>query len=173
MKKLNLILAGLALAGAATTSMAATSVNDTFDVSITFTGSCSVKTAAADLPFTYNAFDTAKSATTATIFKCSRGLTPTFGFDNTVGTSNGAQALATGLTAEGVISGIRYTLTGTSSRSTTGTAASAGTGGTGGSDGTADEYTVNIGAAIAAGQAGDGVGSATAVVQTRTLTITY
>lgn len=171
MKKLNLILAGLALAGAATTAMAAGSVGDQFDVTITFTGSCSVKTGAADLPFTYAAFDTAKNATTSTIFKCSRGLTPTFAFDNTVGTSNGAQALATGLTAEGVISGIRYTLSGTSSKSA-GTAASAGAGGTGGSDGTADEYTVAISADIAAGQAGSGLGG-TAVTQTRTLTIAY
>ena len=172
MKKLNLILAGLALAGAATTSMAGTAT-DNFDVTITFTGSCSVKTGASNMAFTYAAFDTAKTANTSTIFECSRGLTPTFAFDNAAGaTSNGAQALATGLTAEGVISGIRYTLTGTSSRSTTGTAASAGAGGTGGSDGTADQYTVAIQADIAAGQAGTGAGGS-AVTQTRTLTITY
>lgn len=172
MKKLNVILAGLALAATASTAMAAGSAADTFDVTITFTGSCSVKTGATAMGFTYAAFDTAKSATTSTVFQCSRGLTPTFAFDNTVGTSNGAQALATGLTGEGVISGIRYTLTGTSSKSTTGTAASAGAGGTGGSNGTADEYTVAIGANIAAGQAGTGLGGS-AVTQTRTLTIAY
>lgn len=172
MKKLNLILVGLALAGAATTSMAGTAT-DNFNVSIDFTASCSVKTPATDLLFTYTSFDSAKTGSTTTVFKCSRGLTPTFEFDNTVGTSNGAQALTTGLTAEGVISGIRYTLTGTTSRSTSGTAATAGAGGTGGSDGTADEYTVAIGAAIAAGQAGDGSGPTGPVAQIRTLTITY
>jgi spore coat protein U-like protein len=172
MKKLNLILAGLALAGAATTSMAAGTAVSNFDVTVTFTGSCSVKTAATAMTFTYAAFDTAKSGSTSTVFKCSRGLTPTFAFDNTIGTSNGAQALATALTGEGVISGIRYVLGGTSSRSTSGTAASAGAGGTGGSDGTADEYTVAITADIAAGQAGTGTGGS-AVTQTRTLTIAY
>ncbi len=171
MKKLNLIAAAI-LAVASSASMAAGSAADSFDVTITFTGSCSVKTAAADMAFTYASFDVAKSANTSTVFKCSRGLTPTFAFDNTVGTSNGAQALATALSAEGVISGIRYTLGGTSSKSATGTAASAGVGGTGGSDGTADEYTVAISANIAGGQAGTGTGGS-AVTQTRTLTISY
>jgi hypothetical protein len=173
MKKLNLILAGLALAGAATTSMAATSLSDSFDVNITFTGSCRVKTAAADFIYTYAAFDpNPRNDTHTTVFECSRGLAPTFAFDATNGTSNGAKAVTVALKAEGVISGIRYTLTGNSSKSTVGTAASAGAGGTGGSDGSADEYSVDIVTDIAAGQAGTGAGGS-AVAQTRTLTITY
>ncbi|GAB3665313.1 Csu type fimbrial protein [Ramlibacter alkalitolerans] len=170
MKKLSLIaLAVLFASGAAS----ATDVSSAFNVTVAFTGGCSVKTAATNLSFSYGAFDTVKTGSTSTVFQCSRGLSPTFRFDDNGGnqTSSAAAAVAGPLTAEGLIQGVRYTLTGTSSKSTTGTAASAGAGGTGGSDGTADEYTVSIGANIAAGQAGTGTGGTT--TQTRTLFITY
>ena len=170
MKKLIFVIAALALAGSA--AMAATQT-DSFDVTINFTGTCAVKTAAADLAFTYTAFAAAPvNQSTSTVFQCSRGLTPTFSFDNAAGqTSNGATALATNITGEGVISGIRYTLVGVTSRSQTGTAATAGVGGTGGSNGTADEYTVAITAAVAQ-QAGTGLAPGP-LSQTRVLTITY
>jgi hypothetical protein len=168
MKKLSFIaLAILCSSGA----YAATATDD-FTVTVNFTGSCQVKTAAADLSFTYAAFDVAKSASTSSVFKCSRGLTPTFKFDQTGvdQTGSAAAALGTDITAEGLIEGIRYTLSGATTKAA-GTAASAGTGGTGGSDGTADEYTIAISAAIAAGQAGTGTGATG--VQTRVLTISY
>lgn len=171
MKKLNLIAAALVLASSG--AFAATET-DNFVVSIDFTGSCSVKTgnAASDLSFTYAAFGAADSDTTTTVFECSRGLTPSFSFDNAAGqTSNGLQALGTAITGEGVIAGIRYTMTATPSRTQTGTAASAGAGGTGGSDGTADEYTVGVTVDIAGGQAGSG--STASGSQTRVLTISY
>ena len=174
MKKLNRIAAAVVFAASSVASMAATQT-DAFDVSITFTGTCAVKTAASDLAFTYTALATAPAnQTTSTVFQCSRGLTPSFSFDNTVGTSNGLVALGTNLTGEGVMAGsnIRYTLTGVTTRSVTGTAATAGAGGTGGSNGSADEYNVAITASMAQ-QAGNGLGSATAVTQTRTLTISY
>src|SRR3954466_10832293 len=102
MKKLNLIAAALLLAG--TSAMAATAT-DSFDVTINFTGTCSVKTAAADLSFAYTAFATAPAnQSTNTVFQCSRGLTPQFSFDNAASqTSNGLTALATNITGEGLI----------------------------------------------------------------------
>ena len=167
MKKLSMILAALALA-----STGAYALDDPFNVTITFAGACSVKTAAADLTFAYAAFDVAKSDSTSTVFQCSRGLTPTFKFDN-VGAQTGSAAAGVGsaITAEGVIEGVRYTLAGASSKSTTGTAASAGANGTGGNNGSADEYTVSITANVPGGQAGTGTGATTS--QTRVLTITY
>lgn len=176
MKKLSILAA--AAAAAATLALAsagafAATATDSFDVSITFTGACSVKTAAANMAFTYTAFGAAQSDTTSTVFECSRGLTPTFSFNDNAGTmtSNGLVALGTALTGEGVIAGVRYTLGGATSKTQTGTAASAGAGGVGGSDGTADEYTVAITADVAAGQAGSGAtGSGTHV---RVLTISY
>jgi hypothetical protein len=171
MKKLSLITAA-AIALASASAFSAT-VPDSFDVTINFTGSCSVKTGAANLSFTYAAFGALQSQSTATVFECSRGLTPTFSFDNPGGTQTGATdiALGTAVTGEGVISGVRYTLSGASSKSQTGTAASAGANGGTGSNGTADEYTVDITAAIPGGQAGSGASGVG--TQTRTLTIKY
>jgi hypothetical protein len=172
MKKLNLIAAAIALA-ASSTAFAAT-LSDGFDVTINFTSSCQVKTAATDMTFTYAAFGPADSKNTSTVFKCSRGVTPTFSFDNAGATQTGQAApvaLGTALTGEGLIGGIRYTLAGTSSKTQTGTAAAAGAGGTGGTDGSADEYTVAITADIGGNQAG--TSGATGGTQTRTLVITY
>jgi hypothetical protein len=172
MKKLSLIAAAVVLASSGAFAGTAT---DQFDVSIDFTGGCSVQTAVADFTFTYVAFGAAQSTTQSTVFKCSRGLTPTFSFDNPGAAQTGATnvALATAVTGEGVIAGVRYTLSGATSRSTTGTAAAAGANGTAGTNGSADEYTVAITAAIPGNQAGTGAGGAGALTQTRTLTISY
>ena len=151
----------------------AVDVTNSFNVSVAFTGACQVSTAASNLAFTYAAFGAADSKSTSTVFKCSRGLNPTFKFDDTDVNQTGSAAanLGAAITGEGLISGIRYTLTGSSARSTSGVAAAAGAAGTGGKDGTADEYTVNITAAIAGNQAGNGAsGSGTHV---RVLTISY
>jgi hypothetical protein len=170
MNKLSLLAAALVLASSAVHAAQQTS---TFNVTMAFTSTCTVTTAATDMAFTYTAFGAADSKTTKAIFQCSRGLTPTFKFDDTgaAQTGSAAVALTTAFTGEGVLRGIRYTLAGASSQSKTGTAASAGAGGTGGSDGTADEYTVNVTANIAGGQAGD-PSNATAS-QTRTIYIIY
>ena len=172
MKKLNLIAAAILFASAG--AQAAGTAQDTFDVSVNFTAGCSVQTASLDYSFNYTAFGAAQSKSGSTVFKCSRGLTPTFSFDNTPGgaqTGSSAVALNSPVTAEGVIKGIRYTISGATSKSQSGTSATAGANGTGGSDGTADLYTIGLSVDIAADQAGDNTsGSGT---QTRTLTITY
>ena len=171
MKKLTLIAAALLALG--TTAFAATTT-DTFNVSVSFTASCSVTTAAADLSFTYVGMQAgAETANTTTVFSCSRGLAaPTFAFDNPGGAQTGSAAATagTGITAEGVIKGLRYTLSATAPSATAGSAASAGANGTGGSNGTADTYSVAISANMPGGQAGDASGAAS---QTRTLTISY
>ena len=162
MKKLSLIAAALVLASSGAFAATAT---DTFDVTVNFTSSCSVKTATTDLSFTYTAFQgTDATAGGSTVFECSRGLTPTFNFDNPGGNQTGSAASGTTFTGAGVVKGLRYTLDGSASKTQTGDAATAAL------DGTSDEYTVTIGGTIAQGQAGDNAGGAT---QTRTLTITY
>lgn len=171
MKKLSLIAAALALVGA---SAFAATQTDSFNVQITFTGTCSVKTAAKDFVFAYTAFGAAQNDTSATVFECSRGLTPTFSLNDNGGTMTGGSgvALAGTLNGEGVLSGVLYTITASPSRSQTGDPASAGAGGTGGSIGTADEYTVNLSVDIPGAQAGSGTGPV-AGTHTRVLTITY
>ena len=162
MKKLSLIAAALVLASSGAFAATAT---DTFDVTVNFTSSCSVKTAALDLSFTYTAFQgTDATDSASTVFECSRGLSPTFNFDNTGANQSGTAANAAAFSGAGVVKGLRYTLDGAASKTQTGTAATAA------ADGTADEYTVTIDGTIAQGQAGDPTGGAT---QTRTLTITY
>jgi hypothetical protein len=174
MNKHSLIAASLLLASAG--AMAAGSVSDDFVVSVAFTSSCKVTTAAADLAFTHTAFDAAQTKSTTTVFSCTRNLAaPTFSFDTTGTTQTGSAAAVTGtaITGEGVIAGLRYTLKGTTSRSA-GNIASAGTTGanaTAGSDGSADLYTVAIDATIGGNQAGDAASST--ISQTRTLLISY
>jgi hypothetical protein len=172
MKKLNLILAGLALAGASSVSMAATNLTDDFVVSVTFTSSCTVSQAASDLAFTYTAFAAAQTKTTTTKFDCTRGLTPVFSFDATdaTQTASAAAGTGTGITAEGLIAGLRYRVTGATSVAA-GTAAAAGAAGATGTNGTADTYSVLISATLAGNQAGDA--SSAVTQQTRVLTITY
>jgi hypothetical protein len=161
MKKLNLVAAALLLASSG--AFAATA-SDSFDVTVNFTSSCSVKTPAADLSFSYTAFQTTDAVKTAsTVFECSRGLTPTFQFDSGTDKSASAADAAT-ISGAGLVKGLRYTLDGSASKTQTGTAADTST------IGTADEYTVSITGTIVQGQAGDPTGVAT---QTRTLTIAY
>ena len=168
MKKLSLIAAALALASSAAF---AGSTNSNFDVSVTFTSSCTVATAATPMAFTYTAFGAVQNASTSTTFNCTRNLvTPTFSFDNTVGTGSAAASSGT-ITGEGVIAGLRYTLSAAVPTKGNGTAASAGAGGTGGSNGTADTYAVSISAQMPGNQAGDATAPAT--TQTRVLTIAY
>lgn len=166
------LLAAAALLVASSAAYAV-DVSNSFQVTIGFTGACSVKTPAGDLSFTHAAFDPAQSLGTSTVFQCSRGLTPTFKFDDTAvdQTGGGAQALGTAIAGQGVLQGVRYILAGASSKSTNGAAASAGAAGAGGSNGSADEYTVNITATIPGGQAGDGSGGSSSHV--RVLTISY
>lgn len=172
MKKFNLIATAAAFLLASAAAYAV-DVNNSFNVTIGFTGACSVKTGASDLSFTYAAFDVAQSGSTSTVFQCSRGLTPTFKFDDTAAdqTASAAAGVGTGISAQGVIQGVRYTLSGSSAKSTAGTAAAAGAGGVGGTNGSADEYTVSITANVPAGQAGDGTGGS--ATQVRVLTISY
>jgi hypothetical protein len=170
MKKFSLIAA--AVLAMASSSAFALTASDGFDVTVNFTAACQVKTAAADMAFTYVAFGAAQSKTATTVFQCSRGLTPTFNFDTTGANQTGQAvpvAVGTAITGEGLISGVRYTLAGSSSKTQVGTAATAGTGGTGGTDGSGDEYTVGITAAIASQAGGTGTGGTHA----RTLIVTY
>jgi len=170
MKKLSLIAAALVLASLGAHAATAT---DQFDVTVNFTAGCEVLTAASDFTFTYTAFGAAQSQTGSTVFRCTRGLTPTFSFDNPGADQTGASnvALNSSVSAEGVIKGVRYTIAGATSKSTTGTAAAAGANGTGGSNGTADQYTIGLTVAIPGDQAGTGAdGGGT---HTRTLTISY
>lgn len=169
MKNLKVLAAVLALA---VPGVFAATASDQFDVTITFTSACKVKTAAADFTFTYTAFGAAQTQTGATVFECSRGLTPTFRFDDTSADQTGqaaAVALGTAITGEGLISGVRYTVGGTSSKTVTGTAAAAGAGGIGGTNGTADEYNVALSVTVPQQAGGSGIGG----TQTRTLFITY
>ena len=168
MKKLSLIAAALTLA---TSGAFAGSVGSNFDVSVTFTSSCTVSAAAAPMAFTYTAFGAVQNKSTSTTFSCTRSLVaPSFSFDNTVGTGSTAANSGT-ITGEGVIAGLRYTLSAAVPTAAAGTAASAGAGGTGGSNGTADTYAVSISAQMPANQAGDALAPAT--TQTRVLTIAY
>ena len=163
MKKLSIIAAALALSSAS--AFAAT---DSFDVEIVFTGTCSVTTGAKDFSFAYTAFAGAMSDTSSTVFQCSRGLTPTFSLNSGVDMAgDSAVALNSNVTGSGVISGVRYTITGTTARTQTGTAATAGAAGT---VGTPDLYTVGLTVAVPqqAGSGATGTG-----IHTRTLTIAY
>ena len=170
MKKLSLLAAALVLASAG--ASAATNVDSTFNVSVTFTSSCSASVTN-DIAFTYTAFQTtAATGSTNTVFTCSRGMTPTFMFDDTTAdVQTGSAAAGSGtLSAEGVIKGLRYRLTAAVPAATAGTAAKAGAAGAVGTNGTADTYSFTINGSIPAGQAGDAAGSAS---QLRTLTLIY
>ena len=167
MKKLNLIAA--VVLAIASSGASAVTASDGFSVTVNFTAACKVKTAATDMVFAYTAFGAADTKTTQTVFECSRGLTPTFNFDTTGANQLGQAApvaLGVAITGEGLIGGVRYTLAGTSAKSQTGAAAVIGTGAT---DGTADEYTVNLTAAVASQAGGTGTGG----THNRTLFITY
>jgi hypothetical protein len=171
MKKLSIIAAAAALTLFSASAFTAT-LDSTFGVSVTFTSSCTVGTTA-PIAFTYLAFQgTDATGSTSAVFSCSKGLTPSFKFDDATPNVQTASALASSgtITAEGVIKGLRYTLSAAVPAVAAGTSAKAGAGGTGGVNSTADTYTVNISGAIPASQAGDPTGGAS---QTRILTISY
>jgi hypothetical protein len=172
MKKLSITAAAAALTLFSASAFAATTLDSTFAVSVAFTSSCSVGTTA-PMAFTYTAFQAAAApGSTSTVFTCTRGLTPSFKFDDVTADVQTASALASSgsITAEGVIKGLRYTLSAAVPTVSAGTVAKAGAGGTGGTNGTADTYTVNITGSIPGLQAGDPTGARS---QTRTLTISY
>jgi hypothetical protein len=135
---------------------------------VAFTALCNVKTAATNIDFgTYTPFtniaivDTSSSVT----FRCSQGLAPTaVSFARVAGTATDMTASAAGTgaaTAEGVLSGLHYTLAIPAlSLTVAGSAAAAGANGTGGTDSSAKEYAFPITATMPANQAG-GVGGDT------------
>ena len=152
------------------TGFAQTTVNSgTFNVTVSLTPVCAVKTNATDVDFgTYTPFTNAAVPLTRTVvFRCSQGITPTsIGLVSTAGTNVTTSTAGTGAqTAEGVIRGLRYTLgipslTDALTAGTAGQVATAGTGGTGGNNSTAKEYSFQISANMPGGQAG-GVGGDT------------
>ena len=164
MKRLAL-LASLA-AFAASPAFAAGAANSNFDVNVTLTSVCQVKTASTGMNFSYTAFQSgASTASTSVIFECTRGFTnpPTVVLDT--GTDKTSAAAGQGTTGAGVVGGLQYTLTvAAGSKTTTGSAA------TTGGIGSADQYTYGISGSMASGQAGD---SAAATTQVRTLTLAY
>ncbi|MBI5276373.1 MAG: hypothetical protein HY854_07925 [Burkholderiales bacterium] len=171
MKKLSLIAAAL-LALSGTTFAGTTS--DTFAVSVSFTSACTVSTTANDLSFTYVGMQVgAATDSTGITFSCTRNfVNPTFTFDDTDAVRTASAAASSGtITAEGLLKGLRYTLSAAVPTVVDGTDASAGALGTGGSNGTADAYTLTINANMPGGQAGDNTAGAT--THNRTLTISF
>jgi hypothetical protein len=157
----------LAAAAAAISGQAfAGSANSNFDVNVTLTSVCQVKTASTGMTFTYAAFQSgASTASTSVVFECTRGFTnpPTVVLDT--GTDKTSAAAGQGTTGAGVVGGLQYTLTvAAGSKTTTGSAA------TTGGIGSADQYTYAISGSMAGAQAGD---SSVATQQTRTLTLAY
>jgi hypothetical protein len=158
---LSVALALLSLGAAGQTITASKSVT----LSATLSAQCRVASAssgAITLTFpSYTAFGGAVTAPAQTInFECTRGLgsTPTFAWDAGGGTTAG----------DGVLAGLRYSLTATNGTRTNGVAPVLGTPG---DVGTPDTYPVNVGGSMPAGQAGAGAsGTYTA---TRTLTVTF
>jgi spore coat protein U-like protein len=172
MKKLSIIAAAAALTLFSASASTAT-LDSTFAVSVTFTSLCTVGTTAAINFGAYQAFRaTDATGTTSAVFSCSKGLTPSFKFDDATADVQTASALASSgtITAEGVIKGLRYTLSAAVPTVTPGTAAKAGAAGVNGVNSTADTYSMTINGTIPALQAGDPSGGAS---QTRTLTISY
>jgi hypothetical protein len=144
----------------------ATDVTSNFTVSVALTAICTAtNSGSTTLDFgTYTAFGaaTTPAPTIDLTFSCTRGLTaPTFSFDAAKGGPYG------------VLAGLNYTLAATNGTTTAGNAASATNGGVG----TADTRHVTVTGGMAGGQAGTcantAAGCASAVTDTRTLTVTY
>jgi len=171
MKKLSLIAAALLAFGS--TAFAGTA-SDTFAVAVTFTSACTVSSAASDLSFTYTGLQSGDATdSTGITFSCTRNfVNPTFAFDDTDAVRTASTAASSGtITAEGLLKGLRYTLSAAVPTVVDGTDAAAGAGGTGGDNGTADAYTLTINATMPGGQAGDNTAGAT--THNRTLTISF
>lgn len=161
--KAGLVAALFALAGAASAQVTA---SKGISVTATLTSQCRVASAssgAVTLPFgTYVAFSaSAVNATQQTVnFECTRGLsgTPSFAWDTSAGSANG----------DGVLAGLRYSLTAATGTATAGTAPALATPG---DIGTPSSRPITIDGSMPAGQAGtDASGQQSA---TRTLTVTF
>ena len=166
MKKYSLIAAA-ALSLFAAQAQAGTA-SSAFNVNVTLTTLCQVKTASTGLNFAYTAFQSGASTATGTtvVFECTRGFTnpPTVVLDSS-GTDATSAAAGQGVTGAGHVGGLQYSITvAAGSKTQTGTAASTA------STGTADNYTYAISGSMPAGQAGD---SSVTAVQSRTLTLSY
>ncbi|NJS35281.1 MAG: fimbrial major subunit CsuA/B family protein [Brachymonas sp.] len=176
MKKIALI-AALGLMGMGSAMAQTTQVNGTFQVSVNLTSKCLLETAGTTVDFgTYDAFGSASNAAPFTLvsYKCTRGMTPTVKFDVTSGTTSTAGA---GATAEGVLSGLLYSLTAAlDTTATAGAEPTAGSGGTLGTLGTDQKRIYKVTGAMATGQAGcitAGAGTCAATSHQRTLILEY
>jgi hypothetical protein len=176
MKKLSLIAAATLLASGA--AFAATDVPSTFNVSVTITPVCIVKSGSGASAINFGTYvpvtqgDITITSSSVT-YQCSHGLTPTVAFDSTVGTaSTGGSGAAT---AEGVLSGLLYHLSipAVATGLTTGASASAGAGGTNGVNSVADQYVFPITAFMAGGQSGATTAVGGAVTHARSVILTY
>lgn len=180
MKKIALIAAAVAALASIAPAHAATASGN-FTVGLTLISQCRVVTGTPAIAFgNYTAFTTtALTTSTGISFECTRGFTarPTVSFDDGANGTSSATSNGTA-TGEGVLSGLRYTLSVAAVNATVpvGQNATAGVGGTGGTDGTPDTYSYTINGTVPAGQAGTCAAGGTAncaASHTRVLTITY
>jgi hypothetical protein len=170
MKKIALIAA---LAGLTSLSANAVDVPASFTVQVNLTSKCQIKTAAAALNFgAYTSFGSAEfsAPTTSVVFECTRGLVPTVAFDTTNGTTSATAATATG---QGVLVGLRYTLSVAAATVSGATEATAGAGGSGGSIGSAQDRTYTITGGMDAAQAGTCTTPTCAGSHVRQLIVSY
>ncbi len=173
MKKIALVAALSALASFAANAV---DVPAAFTVQVNLTSKCQIKTAASSaLDFgTYVAFGAAgtPAPTTSIVFECTRGLVPTVAFD-TINADTTTSATGATATGEGVLAGLRYTLSVLAPTVGNGTAASAGAGGLGGNNGTADNRTFTVTGGMASGQAGACTTGTCSGSHTRQLIVSY
>ncbi len=169
MKKITLITALCASGLLGGTSALAANESNGFSVDVTLTSKClATTTTAPSLAFAYESFQTTAASPTAPIsltFKCTRGIAePTLSFDTVSGTSTSGSASAA--TGEGVVGGLRYTLS-VGANSTSATTGSAATNTTIGSE---KVLTYSVTGSIQPLQAGDAVA---ATSDLRSLIVTY
>ncbi len=173
MKKIALAAALASAALLSVSSVHAVDVPAAFTVQVGLTSKCQIQTAATTIDFgTYVAFGAAgtPAPTTAVTFECTRGLVPTVAFDVTNGTTSASAATAT---AEGVLTGLRYTLSVAAPVVGAGTIATAGVGGVGGGNGTAATRAYTITGGMPSGQAGNCATATCTGSHSRSLIVTY
>jgi hypothetical protein len=158
-----LLAAALAVASVIPAAQAASTVNNSFTVSVNLSSRCiATNSGAATLDFgTYTAFQAGAQSPAAPVtltFDCTRGLAPvSVAFDTVNGTAAGV----------GVLAGLQYSLNASAASIVAGTAASTAT------IGTADAVSYSVNGSMPALQAGT-CGTATcAASHTRTLIVTY
>lgn len=169
MKKIISIVAMGAVSALFSQSGVAATTSANFTTSVTLTSKCRVKTGSDNQTLSFGNYEAFSAATVNATsihidFECTRGFNaaPNVEFDTGADkTSSAAGATATG---EGVIAGLRYTMSVTAGARTTGTAA------TTADIGTPDTYRYTISGAMEANQAGT---SSALGTQARVLTITY